>query len=58
MTEQNPVQAVDAPPTTGYALYDTAEQRFLEGVYPTAKEAKDAHKDHVREGRKYEARKV
>lgn len=52
------VTAVDAPPTTGYALYDTAELRFLDGVYPTAKAARDAHKDRVKEGRTYEARKV
>lgn len=63
MTETPPEKVVEEQPETageskGYALYDTAELRYLEGIYPSAREARAAHKDSLVERRTYEARKV
>jgi len=57
MTETPAEQTVEQP-SAKYAVYDTAELRFLEGVFPSAKAARDAHKAAMVEGRTYETRQV
>lgn len=41
---------------SGHAVYDTTVRRFVTGVHPTAKAAREAHSKV--EGHKYEVRKV
>lgn len=55
---EEPVKALPASEATRFALYDTAELRYLPGVFESAKAARDAHKGSLVEGRKYDARKV